>query len=106
MPDRLNKSGPVLSQSEGQMLIDVMNDHGLEHWCNSQLGRKRNSVFRWTWTDAMKKTLKKRSLLHIFIPVFPEFIIGQDQLTSFCYWSFHTFPAIHYICGRGKVFDH
>ena len=29
-PDRLNKSGSVLSQSEGQMLIDVMNDHGLE----------------------------------------------------------------------------
>ena len=27
-PDRLNKSGSVLSQSEGQMLIDVMNDHG------------------------------------------------------------------------------
>ena len=29
-PDRLNKSGSVLSQSEGQMLTDVMNDHGLE----------------------------------------------------------------------------
>ena len=29
-PDRLNKSGSVLSQSEGQMLIDIMNDHGLE----------------------------------------------------------------------------
>ena len=31
-PDRLNKSGSVLSQSEGQMLIDVMNDHGFEQW--------------------------------------------------------------------------
>ena len=29
-PDRLNKSGSMLSQSEGQMLIDIMNDHGLE----------------------------------------------------------------------------
>ena len=28
--DRLNKSGSALSQSEGQMLIDIMNDHGLE----------------------------------------------------------------------------
>ena len=29
-PDRLNKSVSILSQSEGQMLIDIMNDHGLE----------------------------------------------------------------------------
>ena len=29
-PDRLNKSGSLLSQSEGQMLFDAMNDHGLE----------------------------------------------------------------------------
>ena len=29
-PDRLNKCGSVLSQSKGQMLIDVLNDHGLE----------------------------------------------------------------------------
>ena len=29
-PDRLNKSGSALSRSEGQMLIDIMNDHGLE----------------------------------------------------------------------------
>ena len=29
-PDQLNKSGSVSSQSEGQMLIDIMNDHGLE----------------------------------------------------------------------------
>ena len=29
-PDRLNKSGSMLSRSEGQMLIDIMNDHGLE----------------------------------------------------------------------------
>ena len=29
-PDRLSKSGSTLSQPEGQILIDIMNDHGLE----------------------------------------------------------------------------
>ena len=29
-PDRLSKSGSTLSQSEGQILIHIMNDHGLE----------------------------------------------------------------------------
>ena len=29
-PDRHNKSGSALSQSEGQMLIDIMNLHGLD----------------------------------------------------------------------------
>ena len=29
-PDRLSKSGSTLSQSQGQILIDIMNDHGLE----------------------------------------------------------------------------
>ena len=29
-PDRLSKSGSTLSQSEGQILLDIMNDHGLE----------------------------------------------------------------------------
>ena len=29
-PDRFNKSGSTLSLSEGQILIDIMNDHGLE----------------------------------------------------------------------------
>ena len=29
-PDILSKSGSTLSQSEGQILIDIMNDHGLE----------------------------------------------------------------------------
>ena len=30
LPDRFSKSGSTLSQSEGQILIDIMNDHGLE----------------------------------------------------------------------------
>ena len=29
-PDRLSKSGSTLNQSEGHILIDIMNDHGLE----------------------------------------------------------------------------
>ena len=29
-PDRLNKNKTLLSQSDGQVLIDIMNDHGLE----------------------------------------------------------------------------
>ena len=29
-PDRLSKSGSTLSKSEGQVLIDIMNNHGLE----------------------------------------------------------------------------
>ena len=29
-PDRLSKNGTMLSQSEGQVLVDIMNDHGLE----------------------------------------------------------------------------
>ena len=29
-PDRLNKSGSMLSHSEGKILIDIINDHGLE----------------------------------------------------------------------------
>ena len=29
-PNRLSKSGSTLSQSEGQILIDIMNDHGLK----------------------------------------------------------------------------
>ena len=33
-PDRLNKSGSSLSQTEGQILIDIMNDHGLEQLVN------------------------------------------------------------------------
>ena len=30
-PERLNKSGSPLSASEGEILIEIMNDYGLEH---------------------------------------------------------------------------
>ena len=41
-PDRLSKSGSTLSQSEGQILNDIMNDHGLEQ----MVLEKRT---HWTW---------------------------------------------------------
>ena len=42
-PDRLSKSGSTLSQSEGQMLIDIMNDHGLEQMI--QTDRQTNFIY-------------------------------------------------------------
>ena len=42
-PNRLNKSGSALSQSEGQMLIDIMNDHGLEQLVHNPT-REKNTL--------------------------------------------------------------
>ena len=42
-PDRLNKSGSALSQSEGQKLVDIMNDHGLEQLVHFPT-RERNTL--------------------------------------------------------------
>ena len=42
-PDRLSKSGSSLSQTEGQILIDIMNDHGLEQLINFPT-RERNTL--------------------------------------------------------------
>ena len=42
-PDRLSKSGSMLSQSEGQILIDIMNDHGLEQMVNFPT-REKNTL--------------------------------------------------------------
>ena len=42
-PDRLNKSGSALSQSEGQMLIDIMNDLGLGQLMNFPT-REKNTL--------------------------------------------------------------
>ena len=44
-PDRHSKSGSTLSQSEGQILIDIMNDHGLEQMYTSPLEKRTH----WTW---------------------------------------------------------
>ena len=43
-PDRLNKSGSALSQSEGQKLVDIMNDHGLEQLDHYFPTRERNEL--------------------------------------------------------------
>ena len=42
-PDRLSKSGSTLSQSEGQILIDIMNDHGLEQMVHFP-AREKNTL--------------------------------------------------------------
>ena len=44
-PDRLSKSGSTLSQSEGQLLIliDIMNDHGLEQMVHFP-NREKNTL--------------------------------------------------------------
>ena len=42
-PDRLNKLGSTLSQSEGQILIDIMNDHGLEQMVHFP-SREKNTL--------------------------------------------------------------
>ena len=42
-PDRLSKSGSSLSPTEGQILIDIMNDHGLEQLVNFPT-RERNTL--------------------------------------------------------------
>ena len=42
-PDRLSKSGSSLSQTEGQILIDIMNDHGFEQLVNFPT-RERNTL--------------------------------------------------------------
>ena len=42
-PDRLSKSGSTLSQSSGQILIDIMNDHGLEQMVHFPI-REKNTL--------------------------------------------------------------
>ena len=42
-PDRRNKSGSMLSQSEGQILIDIINDHGLEQLVHFPTREKNTS---------------------------------------------------------------
>ena len=42
-PDRLNKSGSPLSPSEGEILIEIMNDYGLEQLVHFHT-RERNTL--------------------------------------------------------------
>ena len=42
-PDRLNKSGSPLSSSEGEILIEIMNDYGLEQLVHFPT-RERNTL--------------------------------------------------------------
>ena len=56
-PDRLSKSGSILSQSEGQILIDIMNDHGLNKWYTSPLKKKTH----WTLFSPLYLVIFKMS---------------------------------------------
>ena len=49
-PDRLNKSGSALSQSEGQMLTDIMNDHGLEQLMHFPTREKK---YNWIYNSLL-----------------------------------------------------
>ena len=66
-PDRLSKSGSTLSQSEGQILIDIMNDHGLEQMVHFPTREKNTldliNLFYSSDHDNVSGTLK------IFIPL-------------------------------------
>ena len=59
--DRLNKSGAALSQSEGKIMIDIMNDHDLEQLVH--------------FPTREKKTKKKKNTLDLILTSLP----GQFQ---------------------------
>ena len=46
-PDRLNKSGSPLSQSEGEILIEIMNDYGLEQLVHFPTREKKYFGFNY-----------------------------------------------------------
>ena len=51
-PDGLNKNGTMLSQSEGHVLADIMNDHGLEQLVNFPTREEKYTRFDFnfvTW---------------------------------------------------------
>ena len=57
-PDRLSKSGSTLSQSEGQILIDIMNDHGLEQMVHFST-REKNTLDLKIFIPPIKKPRRK-----------------------------------------------
>ena len=56
--DRLSKSGSTLSQSDGQILIDIMNDHGLEQMVHFPT-REKNTL------DLILTTLSFKMSTHL-----------------------------------------
>ena len=75
-PDRLNKSGSALSQSEGQMLIDIMNDHSLEQMVHLATREKKK--------NKTKKNKKKKTfdLLLTSLPGQFQEIRSPDKLSD------------------------
>ena len=66
-PDRLSKSGSTLGQSEGQILIDIMNDHGLEQMVHLPT-REKNILNLILTTDKLSDHDMVSGTLKIFIP--------------------------------------
>ena len=79
-PDRFNKSASALSQSEGQMLIDIMNDYGLEQLVHFPTREKRNTL----------------DLLLTSLPGQFQDIHSPDKLSDhgiYCCWNFESWHS-------------
>ena len=74
-PDRLNKSGSALSQMEGQMLIDIINNHGLEQLVHFPTREKKYIGFI---THFSSWSVSGYSLT------------GQTQWSWYCCWNFES----------------
>ena len=83
-PDRLNKSGSMLSQSEGQMLIDIMNDHSLEQLVHFPT-REKNTLDLIHFLVNFKKYIPQTNLVTM--------MSSQDL------WKF-TFPRKRNLGGK------
>ena len=62
--DRLNKSSSMLSQSEGQILTDIMNDHGLEQLVHFPTREKNTlDIFSLLFLVNFKKYIPQTNLV-------------------------------------------
>ena len=59
-PDKLNNSGTPLSQSEGKIVIDIMNDHGLEQLAHFLLEKKKQQKKKQQQTNKTKQNKTKQ----------------------------------------------
>ena len=82
--DRLSKSGSTLSQSEGQILIDIMNDHGLEQMVHFPT-REKNTL------DLILTTLPGQ-----FQDVHsPDHLFGKELFILFAASAFRKLSSIY-----------
>ena len=88
-PHRLNKSDSALSQSEGQMLADIMNDHGLEQLVHFPTRDKKYIGFI---THFSSWSVSGYSLT------------GQTQRSWYCCWNFESCHSPHKETSEKGVF--